>query len=1040
MLVDVRLLGGFEVSVDGRLIPPAEWRRRNAAAVVKVLALAPGHRLHRERLMDLLWPEAAADEAGPRLHKAAHYARTALGQRDGVVLREDLVALFPGADVVVDAWRFDAAAGAALEGGGIDGPVDYETAISLYRGELLPDDPYADWASDERARLAARYLQLLRASGRWEDVLRLDPADENAHVELLRADVLAGSRSRAMRRYETMEQVLMDELGVSPSPEAVALRERALALSSVGTKPTAAPLPRRLRIERPLGAVAGGLLEREEPLRDLAGALDDALTRERGSVVLIAGEAGCGKSSLLSTFLDAAPAQVDMVVGGCDDLLASRSLGPFRDMALTHPGVEAALDGAHGDDAFGGLLTVMARPTVMAIEDVHWADDATLDVIRYLSRRIAALPSLLVLTVRDDAIDPGHPLRRLLGGLSGPSVRRLSLPPLSAEAVAQLAQRVSVDVDAGELHRVTRGNAFFVTEVLAGGGAAVPPTVRDAVLARTSALAPDARSLIERLSVVPGRAERWLVRALGGGDDDVLMRVERSGVLTGTPSHVAFRHELARRAVETSLTDGERVRANADVAEALLSSPPVDPSRIVHHAERADRADLLVRYGPAAVDDAIRFGAHRQAAEMLRRLLGHDEAFAPGDVARMLNQLAYALYVLNEFDEALEHAERAVEVASAAADRSVLVDALSTLSRAVYWVRGPSHAREASQRAVDILSPGDDDVRLAGALTDLARGYSNLATVGIVAEPNPRALRVAEHAVDLAARLGRDDLRGQALTYLGSSRLALGDERGVADLADAVGLSVSDPRIENQVRVRVNAAGSSHRAGRLDEALRHVAAGLRLAPDVEFLSGEYRLRLTESVIHVNAGSWDQAIDELRALVATDRGPGAMRHLAASVLARVLARRGAPGSQVLLDGPLADPVTHGDVFVAGPLAIAQVELQWLAGVTAPMPVIATEALELAEHAGYPAVHAELCSYLRRAGHQVASLDDPPGPWAHVLAGRWAEAAGAWADLGDRYERAVVLALHGDPVASLEGLAELDKLGATATIDRIEASPG
>ena len=1038
MLVDVRLLGGFEVIVDGRLVPPAEWRRRNAAAVVKVLSLTPGHRLHREHLIDLLWPDVALDDAGPRLHKAAHYARTALGERDAVVLREDLVALFPGADVVVDTATFDAAAAAALEAGGSDGLVDYEAAIALYRGDLLPDDRYAEWASEERARLAARYLQLLRASGRWEDVLRLDPADENAHLELLRADVLAGNRSRAMRRYEAMEQVLIDQLGVSPSPEAVALRERALALSSAGTRPVPAPLPRRLRIERPLGPVAGGLLEREQPLHELTDALDDALTRERGSVVLIAGEAGCGKSSLLSTFLDDAPAQVEVVVGGCDDLLASRSLGPFRDMALSHPGVEAALGSAQGDDAFAGVLTVMARPTVMAVEDVHWADDATLDVIRYLSRRIAALPSLLVLTVRDDAIDPGHPLRRLLGGLSGPSVRRVSLAPLSEAAVARLAERVSVDLDAAELHRVTRGNAFFVTEVLAGGGAAVPPTVRDAVLARTSALAPEARSLIERLSVVPGRAERWLVRALGGGDDDVLLRVERSGVLTGTPSHVAFRHELARRAVETSLTVGERVRANADVAEALLSSPPVDPSRIVHHAERADRADLLVQYGPVAVDDAIRFGAHRQAAEMLRRLLDHDEAFAPGDVARMLNQLAYSLYVLNEFDEALEHAERAVEVASAAGDRAVLVDALSTLSRAVYWVRGPRHAREASQRAVDLLAPGDDDVRLAGALTDLARGYSNLATVGIVAEPNPRALSVAEHAVDWAGRLGRNDLRSQALTYLGSSRLALGDERGVGDLADAVALSVSDPRIENQVRVRVNAAGSSHRAGRLDEALRHVAAGLRLAPDVEFLSGEYRLRLTESVIHVDTGSWDQAIDELRALVATDRGPGAMRHLAASVLARVLARRGAPGSQALLNGPLADPVSHGDVFVAGPLAIAQVELLWLSGDVAPIPPVATTALGLAERAGYPAIHAELCVYLRRAGHQVAPLDDPPGPWAHVLAGRWADAAVSWADLGDRYERAVVLAIQGDDEGRAEGLAELDRLGATATIDRIEAS--
>ena len=164
----------------------------------------------------------------------------------------------------------------------------------------------------------------------------------------------------------------------------------------------------------------------------------------------------------------------------------------------------------------------------------------------------------------------------------------------------------------------------------------------------------------------------------------------------------------------------------------------------------------------------------------------------------------------------------------------------------------------------------------------------------------------------------------------------------------------------------------------------------------------------------------------------------MRHLAASVLARVLARRGAPGSQALLDGPLADPVTYGDVFVAGPLAIAQVELLWLAGDTAPVPSIASTALDLAERAGSPAIHAELCTYLRRAGHEATPLADQPGPWVDVLAGRWVEAALAWANLGDRYERAVVLALHGDGDAKTDGLTELDKLGAVATIDRIEAT--
>ena len=233
-----------------------------------------------------------------------------------------------------------------------------------------------------------------------------------------------------MRRYEALEQVLMDQLGVTPSPEAVALRERALALSSVGTQPAPAPLPRQLRIERPLGAVAGGLIEREEPLLELARR-PGRCPHPRARFGRPDRRGGGLRQDLVAVGVPRRSPRAGRRGRG----RLRRPAGLALARSVSGHGLDPPWRGSRarrrqGDDAFAGVLTVMARPTVMAIEDVHWADDATFDVVRYLSRRIAALPSLLILTVRDDAIDPGHPLRRLLGGLSGPSVRRLSLAPL----------------------------------------------------------------------------------------------------------------------------------------------------------------------------------------------------------------------------------------------------------------------------------------------------------------------------------------------------------------------------------------------------------------------------------------------------------------------------------------------------------------------------------------------------------------------------------------------------------------------------------
>jgi DNA-binding SARP family transcriptional activator/tetratricopeptide (TPR) repeat protein len=1046
--VEIGLLRGFSVSVDGSAVPADSWRRRQAAALVKVLALAPGARLHRDRVVDALWPELDIDTALPRLHKAAHFARQAMRSRDAVVLKDELVALFPSDTVDVDVAAFEAAADAALKAAPASSD-ECAAAASLYRGDLLPDDLNEQWSEEPRRRLRARWEQLLRGAGRWRDLLEVDPTDEQAHVELLREAVLAGDRAGALRRYDEMTHVLATELGVAPSPEATALRERIVSPQPSSAHPQASDAAWARTRSMPEET----LVERDDELAALVRTARSVVRTGRGSVVVISGEAGSGKSSLVRAFVGQLDDSVAVAVGGCDDLLAPRSLGPFRDLADSIPEVASALaSGSQPEDILPALFRLLAaRPTVLVLEDVHWADDATLDAIRYLSRRIAGVAAILLLTLRDEEADATHPVRRILGGLGSSSTRRIELGPLSVEAVRRLSG--VDDAEALEIHRVTRGNPFFVTEVLAAGGDDVPATVRDAVLARVGRLQPKARRLAERLAVIPSRAERWLAEALADDEPGTVAQAERSGVIGGGAEYVGFRHELARRVVENSLTVGELVLANREVLEVLLKQRRIEPSRIVHHAVRAARVDLLIQYGQVAAADAERTGAHRQAAETLRLVLAHADALDSETQARLLTRRAYSLYVVNEYEAALADIESAVSMAEACGDAVVLAEALIVRSRIAFFAQGPTTARHAARRAVELLeAQGDarandtedvepaDTARLATALIELARTYSNLATVGIVSQPSADTLHYAQRAVELCEGLGRDDLRAQALWYLGSGQLAAGDPRGWEAIDRSIAIGSAETRLETRVRSYVNAAGSAYRCGRFGDARRYVATGLRLAADGEFAAGEYRLRLTSAAMSASAGAWDDAITELRGLVSGPGRGGVMALLVRSLLARLLARRGDPDGAVILAEALADPIGTHDSYVAGPLAAAQIELGWLSGTADEIPPRVWQAMDLAAESGHSAMQGELAVYLRRSGHVVDVPTAVPDPWAAALAGNWRESAQSWNRLGERYEEAVEIALAADEQASMVALDTLRELGATATVARVMTQRG
>jgi predicted ATPase len=301
------------------------------------------------------------------------------------------------------------------------------------------------------------------------------------------------------------------------------------------------------------------LLERASALGVLNGFLSKLKEAPQGQVVLVGGEAGVGKTSLLKEFCRGQGAQVPAVWAGCDPLFTPRPLGPLLPLTETGGGELEHHQGGSPmpHEVASRLLRLLAPygPAVFVLEDLHWADEATLDVFRLLVRGVAARPVLVIASYREDELDRRHPLRRVLGELAtNPAVRRLTVARLSYQAVAQLA--APRGVDAAQLYRTTGGNPFFVAEILAGGGEEVPPTVRDAVLARVAPLSPDARAVLDAVAVVSAQTELWLVEALAPGSLLALDECLASGVLVPSPGGVTFRHELARLAVEGSIGPG----------------------------------------------------------------------------------------------------------------------------------------------------------------------------------------------------------------------------------------------------------------------------------------------------------------------------------------------------------------------------------------------------------------------------------------------------------------------------------------------------
>ncbi|HSK35474.1 MAG TPA: AAA family ATPase [Actinomycetota bacterium] len=773
--------------------------------------------------------------------------------------------------------------------------------------------------------------------------------------------------------------------------------------------------------------MTAGLLERDAELRRLRETLRGA-GQGRGSVVLVSGEAGIGKTSLVRVFAREAAGRARVLAGACDDLVTPRTLGPFRDMARgAAPALAAAVEPGAGREAvFGAVHQELAgRPTVLVVEDVHWADDATLDVLRYLAWRIPELPAVLVLTYREDELRGQHPLRRVLAALPHQEVRRLALRPLSAGAVGELAG--GHGADAAAVLAATAGNPFFVTEVLANPGVEVPATVRDAVLARLAGLSEPTRAALELLATVPGQVERWLAEALLGDRVAALDEAERHGMLEADPAHVWFRHELARRAIERQLSATARVACNRRVLAALAGRAGVELSRLAHHAHRAGDPEAVVGHGLAAAREAAGAGAFSEALAHYELVGGWSERMAPEERATMLEESVWVLYNLSRFEEAASRAAQVVGLRERTGDPASLGQALTTLSRMRYMVNDPAGSEAAVTRAVALLEPLGDRERLG-------RAYTYLAAILKLTDRPEEAIELARRSLELGERTGQDDVVAHSLNYLGSALLDLGDMGGAEHLRRSAAVARAASSYEYAQRAYTNLVEGLYRLGRFGELDQPLAEGLAYAREYGFASHEYNLEAHRCMLATLRGRWDEAEAGLRRLLAGD-DPGVLASFGLSALGRLLARKGDPAAGPLLEQAWRTAVRTNSVQPIALAGMARVEAAWLAGDHAGAAGLARVPLERTGGRGAERYRGELLRYLARCGRPVDAPASCPPEFALGIQGDWAGAAARWRSLGAPYEHALELASSGRQPELLEALAELDRLGAVAAANLV-----
>jgi DNA-binding CsgD family transcriptional regulator len=661
-------------------------------------------------------------------------------------------------------------------------------------------------------------------------------------------------------------------------------------------------------------------------------------------------------------------------------------------------------------------------------EDVHWADEATLDLLRFLGRRISQTCTLLVMTFRDDELGTQHPLRIVLGDLPiSRSAQRISLKPLSEDGVRALAGEQSIDVH--ELHSKTGGNPFYITEILTNSTVEIPLTIRDAVLARAARLSPSAEAVLQAAAIIGTRIEPWLLAEVTGAEVIFIEECMAVGVLQSLGDVIAFRHELTRQTILDTISAQRSLVLHRLVLDALASQPATrhDLARLAHHASAAGDRDGVLKFAAAAALQASTAGAHRAAASLYGLTLHYAQDLDPDEHAVLLEAYAWESNLINQQSEAIVSRRRAIDLWRQVGNPIKEGENLALLTMALLGNGQPREAEQSSLAAIEILenqAPGKE----------LALAYRNQAFLENRNHNINRANILAEKAVALAERYGDARVLAMAYDTLGSNLLSVDFERGSEYLQRCLGIA-REARLDARVAtVYANLGSAACELYHFETAERYLSEGMTYCAERDLDLVRLYMLAWHSFALFYRGQWQDAESASSMVMEQTNISPHSRLPALVVMGRLQARQGVSGSHEILTQVLESGAHSNHFEDEAPLHAALAEVSWLQGNHEQALNAAQTLFKMAVDKQHPWLAGEAAFWLWQCRKQPTLYDWMASPFLLQIAGDWQAASEEWERLACPYEQARALAA-GDSSAQMRALRIFERLGARPWIDAV-----
>ncbi|OBF12388.1 LuxR family transcriptional regulator [Mycobacterium sp. ACS4331] len=772
------------------------------------------------------------------------------------------------------------------------------------------------------------------------------------------------------------------------------------------------------------------LTEREDELAELADRADIARA-ERGCVVVVRGESGAGKTSLVEAFLDTLAGGEVVLRAACDPLPTPRPLGPIHDIAgsLGSDTRQMLRGGGQAYDIFSAVFEdLVARPSVVVLDDLHWADQGTIDLLRFVLRRIRRTRSLVIAIVRDDELSASHPVRSLLGDVArSDDASMLSLPPLSLDAVTGLVG--DRDIDAAWLHRITAGNAFFITEMLDHSGLELPTTVRDVILARTVGLDDLALDALHLLACAPGPVPYPLFDHLGVGPA-ALQALDAANLTQAGPRGAALRHDLCRLAVASVIPPGLTARLHQRMIEAYDAVGQQDPAVLTHHAVGAGDFARVRDCAREAGRAAARAGAHVQAMAFYEIALRHGGVLPPDIEAELLELVAGEYYFADRLEDAIAACRSALGLREQLGCPRGLSASHQALALYEWKNSNRAVAEHHAEQAATVFGATGEPADVTDLVT-LGHAFAMQAYLAVHATDVQRASSRAAAARLIADRTGDSALLVRIGLIEGFCAVLAGDDAGRDGILSVIR---SAPKHLDEIY----SGGYSNLAyldvehRRLDEAAQVLEVGLPLTVDRDLSICRVWQLGVRARLELLRGEWDEAVIDADTVLASPTMP--LARTWPLLIGSIVAMRRGSADLDALDAAWGLARRFGEPFRLLAAASVIVERAWLTDEPDDRLDECRALLEDPPMKGLEWSRGELAMWLRRLDGTCDAIGVAK-PYRLLLDGQFDAAADEFICLSTPYDAALALIDSGDTVRAREALDVLDRLGADATAAKV-----